>query len=176
MCYCTKLLEYVCDFDVGLYGTYCMSLTKYTRKTSCLVSVFVVSKVATCLLHNCVWKIQLKGFIVIIALCVFSEVIFGAIMPSKEAARRNRRKSKNKAYYEAHKDDILLNKRKTIANMWQVHVWNPLKAPKHHMTKMWRNLVKNTADHSRACCYKHLEKSWEDTVECSKMWMCYYTS
>ena len=60
-------------------------------------------------------KIQLKGFIVIIALCVFSEVIFGVIMPSKEVARRNRRKSKNKAYYEAYKDDILLNKRKTTA-------------------------------------------------------------
>ena len=57
-------------------------------------------------------KIQLK---VIIALCVFSEVIFGAIMPSKEAKWRNRRKSKNKVYYEAHRDDILLNKRKTTA-------------------------------------------------------------
>ena len=60
-------------------------------------------------------KKQLKSFIVIIALCVFSEVIFEVIMPSKEAARRNRRKSKNNAYYEAHKDDILLNKRKTTA-------------------------------------------------------------
>ena len=39
-------------------------------------------------------KKQLKSFIVIIALCVFSEVIFEVIMPSKEAARRNRRKSK----------------------------------------------------------------------------------
>ena len=57
-------------------------------------------------------KIQLKGFIVIIALCVFSEVIFGVIKP---AAWRNRRKSKIKAYYEAHKDDIFLNKRKITA-------------------------------------------------------------
>ena len=61
-------------------------------------------------------KIQLKGFIVIIVLCVFSEVIFGAIMPSKEAARRNRRKSKNKAYYEAHKDNILLNKKENYSS------------------------------------------------------------
>ena len=60
-------------------------------------------------------KIQLKGFIVIIALYVFCEVILRAIMPSKEVAQRNRRKSKNKACYEVHKDDILLNKRKTIA-------------------------------------------------------------
>ena len=57
-------------------------------------------------------KIQLK---VIIVLCVFSEVLFGAIMPSKEVAWRNRKKSKNKAYYGAHKDDILLNKRKTTS-------------------------------------------------------------
>ena len=61
-------------------------------------------------------KIHLKGFIIIIALCVFSEVIFGAIMPSKEAARRNRRKTKNKAYYEAHKDDILLNKKENYSS------------------------------------------------------------
>ena len=45
----------------------------------------------------------------------FSEVIIRAIMPSKEVAWGNRRKSKNKDYYEAHKDDILLNKRKTTA-------------------------------------------------------------
>ena len=42
--YRTKLLEYVCDLTFGLCGTYRTSLTKYTRKTSCLVlySVFVV--------------------------------------------------------------------------------------------------------------------------------------
>ena len=44
-----------------------------------------------------------------------SEVILGAIMPLKEAARQNRRKSKNNAYYEAHKDDIPLNNRKSTA-------------------------------------------------------------
>ena len=61
----------------------------------------------------CCGKINLfKGFVIITALCVLSEVIFGAtLMPSKEATRRNRRKSKNKAYYEAHKDDILCNKK-----------------------------------------------------------------
>ena len=37
-------------------------------------------------------------------------------MPSKEAARRNRRKSKNKAYYKAHKDDILLNKKENYSS------------------------------------------------------------
>ena len=37
-------------------------------------------------------------------------------MPSKEVAWMNRRKSKNKAYYEAHKDDILLNKKENFSS------------------------------------------------------------
>ena len=44
---------------------------------------------------------------VIIALCVFSEAILGAAMPSKEAARKSRKKENNRAYYEAHRESIL---------------------------------------------------------------------
>ena len=44
---------------------------------------------------------------VIIALCVFSEAILGAAMPSKEAARKSRKKENNRAYYEAQRESIL---------------------------------------------------------------------
>ena len=37
-------------------------------------------------------------------------------MPSKEVAWRNRRKGKNEAYYEAHKDDILSNKKENYSS------------------------------------------------------------
>ena len=87
----------------------------FATNTFFAITVLVLLNPKPCCYIIVCEKIQLKGFIIIIALCVFSEVIFIAIIPSKEVARRNRRKSKNKAYYEVHKDDIFLNKRKTTA-------------------------------------------------------------
>ena len=105
--------------------------------------------------------IQLKCFIVIIALSVFSEVIFRVIMPSKEVAQRNRRKSKNKAYYEAQKDDILSNKKENYSSEdrsqrhldeYYKHVrdsrMKSAESTKVSYDKMWRDLVKIELEHA----------------------------
>ena len=43
----------------------------------------------------------------------FSEAILGAAMPSKEAARKSRKKENNRAYYEAHRESLYSQRERT---------------------------------------------------------------
>ena len=91
---------------------------------------------------------------VIIALCVFSEAILGAAMPSKEAARKSRKKENNRAYYEAHTESILSERKDKCssecrsqrhANEYYKNVTasrdKSAEATKNHLTKIWQSLA-----------------------------------
>ena len=82
-------------------------------------------------------------------------------MPTKEVAQRN---SNNKVYYEAHKDDILLNKKEKCSSEdrsqrhldeYYKHVtgsrMKSAESTKASYDKDVEKSLKNTADHSRAC-------------------------
>ena len=92
-------------------------------------------------------------------------------MPSKEAARRNRRKGKNKAYCKAHKDDILPNKMENYSSedRSQCHLdehYNHVRDSCMKSAESTKALYdrdvekshKSTADHSRTCYHKDLRK------------------
>ena len=111
-----------------------------------------------------------KGIVVIIALCVLSEAILGAAMPSKEVARKSRKKENNRAYYEAHTESILSERKdkyssecrsQSHANEYYKNITSREKSAEATKTSFNKDLAKSrieSAERQREYYHQDLEK------------------
>ena len=100
-----------------------------------------------------------KGIVVIITLCVFSEAILGAAMPSKEAARKSRKKENNRAYYEAHTESILSERKDKYSSECR---------SQHHANEHCKNVTasrEKSAEATKTSFNKDLAKSCIESAE-----------
>ena len=98
---------------------------------------------------------------VIIALCVFSEAILGAAMPSKEAARKCRKKENNRAYYEAHTESILSQRKDKYCKSSECR-------SQRHANEYYKNVTalrEKSAEATKTSFNKDLEKSRIESAE-----------
>ena len=96
---------------------------------------------------------------VIIALCVFSEAILGAAMPSKEAARKSRKKENNRAYYEAHREAILSERKDKYSSECR---------SQRHANEYYKNVTalrEKSAEATKTSFNKDLAKSRIESAE-----------
>ena len=96
---------------------------------------------------------------VIIALCVFSEAILGAAMPSKEAARKSRKKENNRAYYEAHTESIFSERKDKYSSECR---------SQRHANEYYKNVTasrEKSAEATKTSFNKDLAKSRIESAE-----------